>query len=53
MRTDMHQAAFPDQDISDRPLPEEIAVPAIMRLIEENIPPGRYNASKILKEQLT
>ena len=53
MRTDMHQSAFPNQDISDRALPEEVAVPAIMRLIEENIPSGRYSASTLLKEQLT
>ena len=51
MRTDMHQAAFPGQDISDRPLPKEKAVPAITRLIENDFPSGRYTTS-ILKEQL-
>src|SRR4051812_23150264 len=30
MRTDMHQAAFPGEDISDRPLPETV-VPVVMR----------------------
>ncbi len=32
LRTDMHQAAFPGQDISDRPEPEAV-VPALLRLI--------------------
>lgn len=50
MRTEMHQAAFPGQDISDRPLPAEKAAPAMIRLIENDFPSGRYTAS-ILKEQ--
>src|SRR6478672_9719193 len=33
MRTAMHQAAFPGEDIGDRPLPEEVAVPGIMALL--------------------
>src|SRR5690606_18491334 len=33
MRTEMHQDAFPGEDISDRPLPEEV-VPAILRIID-------------------
>ena len=33
MRTDMHQAAFPGEDISDRPTPEE-AVPALLHLLD-------------------
>ena len=52
MRTDMHQAAFPGQDISDRPLPTEKAVPAIIRLIENQFPGGRYSTSTLFKEQL-
>ncbi len=52
MRTEMHQAAFPGQDISDRPLPSEHAVPAMIRLIENKFPNGRYTASSIPKEQL-
>ena len=52
MRTDMHQAAFPGQDISDRPLPTEKAVPAMIRLIESEFPSGRYTTSTLLKEQL-
>jgi NAD(P)-dependent dehydrogenase (short-subunit alcohol dehydrogenase family) len=47
MRTDMHQAAFPGEDISDRPLPAERA-PAFVRLLEEELPSGRYTASSLL-----
>jgi short-subunit dehydrogenase len=51
MRTDIHQQAFPGQDISDRPLPTEFALPALIHLIENKLPNGRYTTS-ILKEQL-
>ena len=51
MRTEMHQAAFPGQDISDRPLPNELAVPAFIELIKNELPSGRYTTS-ILKEQI-
>jgi NAD(P)-dependent dehydrogenase (short-subunit alcohol dehydrogenase family) len=44
MRTDMHQAAFPGEDISDRPTPESV-VPALLALIESDLPSGRYQAS--------
>jgi len=43
MRTQMHQDAFPGEDISDRPLPQE-GVPAILSLIEGDQPSGRYQA---------
>ena len=43
MRTAMHQAAFPGQDISDRPEPETV-VPALLRLLDERPPSGRYRA---------
>jgi len=46
MRTQMHQDAFPGQDISDRPLPESI-VPAFLALIESQLPSGRYLASEL------
>lgn len=48
MRTDMHQRAFPDEDISDRPLPGEYAVPAMLKLIENNFSSGRYTVDSIL-----
>jgi len=41
LRTEMHQAAFPGEDISDRPLPESVA-PALVRLVVERLPSGRY-----------
>lgn len=47
MRTDMHQAAFPDEDISDRPLPHEVAVPGLMKLITGAFESGRYMATKM------
>lgn len=43
MRTRMHQEAFPDEDISDRPLPEE-SVPGMMELLTGERPGGRYEA---------
>lgn len=46
MNTDMHQAAFPDEDISDRPAPESV-VPALLRLIESDLPSGRYRAADL------
>lgn len=49
MRTDMHQYAFPGEDISDRPLPVEFAVPALLDLIEGDHPSGRYTAQSVLE----
>ncbi|MGH2448413.1 MAG: SDR family NAD(P)-dependent oxidoreductase [Chloroflexota bacterium] len=46
MRTAMHQAAYPDEDISDRPLPEE-SVPAFLALLERDLPSGRYRAEDL------
>jgi NAD(P)-dependent dehydrogenase (short-subunit alcohol dehydrogenase family) len=51
MRTAMHQAAFPGEDISDRPEPELVA-PTIVALIASGLPSGRYRASD-LAERLT
>ena len=42
MRTDMHQAAYAGEDISDRPLPES-RVPGFIALIESDLPSGRYS----------
>lgn len=44
MRTAMHQEAFPGEDISDRPLPEEYAVPGLLTLITGDYLGGRYQA---------
>jgi NAD(P)-dependent dehydrogenase (short-subunit alcohol dehydrogenase family) len=46
MRTEMHQAAFPGEDISDRPLPESV-VPAFRRLLATTPPSGRIRASEL------
>jgi NAD(P)-dependent dehydrogenase (short-subunit alcohol dehydrogenase family) len=46
MRTQMQQDAFPGEDISDRPPPEE-SVPALLALIEGDLPGGRYRASEV------
>jgi len=43
MNTRMHQEAYPGEDISDRPPPEE-SVPGLVRLIEGDLPSGRYRA---------
>jgi NAD(P)-dependent dehydrogenase (short-subunit alcohol dehydrogenase family) len=47
MRTDMHQAAFPGEDVSDRPTPES-AVPSLRALLASGLPSGRYRASDVL-----
>jgi NAD(P)-dependent dehydrogenase (short-subunit alcohol dehydrogenase family) len=47
LRTDMHQLAFPGEDISDRPEPESV-VPAFVRLVTERLPSGRYRASHLM-----
>jgi NAD(P)-dependent dehydrogenase (short-subunit alcohol dehydrogenase family) len=51
MRTQMHQEAFPDEDISDRPPPED-SVPGLLALIDGEFPSGRYQArsSALLRE---
>ena len=48
MRTQMQQEAFPEEDISDRPLPEE-SVPGLLALIEGQLPSGRYRARELVK----
>jgi NAD(P)-dependent dehydrogenase (short-subunit alcohol dehydrogenase family) len=50
MRTDMHQLAFPGQDISDRPEPATVA-PSVRRLIEQRPPSGRVRAADLLERQ--
>jgi NAD(P)-dependent dehydrogenase (short-subunit alcohol dehydrogenase family) len=46
MRTRMHQEAFPGEDISDRPPPEE-SVPGLLTLIAGSLPSGRYRAREL------
>lgn len=47
MRTDMHQRAFPGEDISDRPEPDDV-VPALLRLVGESPASGRYRTAELL-----
>ena len=47
LRTDMHQAAFPGEDISDRPEPSSV-VPGFLALIRERYPSGRYLAAELV-----
>jgi NAD(P)-dependent dehydrogenase (short-subunit alcohol dehydrogenase family) len=47
MRTRMHQDAFPGEDISDRPPPEE-SVPGLRELIDGELPSGRYRAADLV-----
>jgi NAD(P)-dependent dehydrogenase (short-subunit alcohol dehydrogenase family) len=46
MRTQMHQDAFPGEDISDRPEPHTV-VPALRRLMRDQPPSGRYRAAEV------
>jgi NAD(P)-dependent dehydrogenase (short-subunit alcohol dehydrogenase family) len=45
MRTEMHQAAFPGEDISDRAQPETV-VPRLRHLLDSGAPSGRYRADQ-------
>jgi NAD(P)-dependent dehydrogenase (short-subunit alcohol dehydrogenase family) len=46
MRTRMHEQAFPGEDISDLPPPEE-SVPGLLGLVEGDLPSGRYQAREL------
>jgi NAD(P)-dependent dehydrogenase (short-subunit alcohol dehydrogenase family) len=46
LRTQMHQDAFPGEDISDRPLPE-VSVPGLIALAEGDRPSGRYIVAEV------
>jgi len=46
LRTQMHQEAFPGEDISDRPLPESV-VPAFLRLVWDRPPSGRIRLAEL------
>jgi len=47
MNTRLHQEAFPGEDISDRPPPED-SVPGLLALIEGELPSGRYQAKELV-----
>jgi hypothetical protein len=42
----MQREAFPGEDVSDRPLPDE-SVPGLLALIEGELPSGRYGAREL------
>jgi NAD(P)-dependent dehydrogenase (short-subunit alcohol dehydrogenase family) len=46
MRTQMHQDAFPGEDISDRPPPSD-SLPGLLALIDGTLPSGRYRAREL------
>jgi NAD(P)-dependent dehydrogenase (short-subunit alcohol dehydrogenase family) len=46
MNTRMHQEAYPGEDISDRPPPSQ-SVPGLLRLIDGDLPSGRYSAAAL------
>jgi NAD(P)-dependent dehydrogenase (short-subunit alcohol dehydrogenase family) len=48
MRTQLHQEAFPGEDISDRPFPEA-SVPGLLALLEGEHPSGRYRAVELVE----
>ena len=52
MRTELHQLAFPGEDISDRPEPLTV-VPALLRLLDERPPSGRYRAADLTAAAVT
>lgn len=47
MRTDLYEAAVPDDDATGRPSPETV-VPAFLRLLDERPASGRYSAPSLL-----
>ncbi len=51
MRTQMHQEAYPGEDISDRPPPED-SVPGLLALIVGELPSGRYRAADLAEAGL-
>jgi NAD(P)-dependent dehydrogenase (short-subunit alcohol dehydrogenase family) len=55
MNTAMHQAAYPGEDISDRPDPATV-VPALLRLLADSPgtpPSGRYRAADLAPIDVT
>ena len=46
MATNLQQQAFPGEDVSDRAAPESV-VPAVMELVDGDLPSGRYRAADL------
>lgn len=51
MRTEMHQDAYPGEDISDRE-PPEASVPGLLALVHGDQPSGRYGARAVEPEEV-
>ena len=51
MNTQMHQEAFPGEDISDRPPPEQ-SIPGLMALITGDLPSGRYTTRELAAKEI-
>ncbi|MBA3372452.1 MAG: short-chain dehydrogenase, partial [Euzebyaceae bacterium] len=47
MNTRMQADAFPGEDVSDRPPPED-SVPSLLRLLDGDLPSGRYQARALV-----
>jgi NAD(P)-dependent dehydrogenase (short-subunit alcohol dehydrogenase family) len=51
MQTATYQEAFPGEDISELPLPEE-SLPGLLALVEGELPSGRYRARDLVEARL-
>ncbi len=51
MDTDLQRQAFPGTDTSDRAAPESV-VPALLRLVDGDLPSGRYRAADLLPAEV-
>jgi NAD(P)-dependent dehydrogenase (short-subunit alcohol dehydrogenase family) len=47
MDTELHRLAEPGEDLSHLPSPDRV-VPALLRLLDEDLPSGRYRAAELL-----
>lgn len=52
LRTDLHQQAFPGEDISDRPLPH-VAIPGLLALLDSQPASGRFRLQEVSDHLLT
>ena len=50
MNTQMHQQAYPGEDISDRP-PPDASVPGLLEVIEGDLVGGRYRTADLAREK--
>lgn len=48
LNTELHRAAFPDEDLSELPGPD-VAIPGFRTLIDGTLPSGRYRAQELVR----